>query len=204
MKTLSSDEIDALTEIINIGVGRAASSLHDIIGTHIALKVPRVELFPLENLQDTVLKIDSSSISSVLQGFQGDFTGSAALVFPPESAARLVSVLTGDENTSAALDSVRSGTLMEIGNIVINSILGTMGNMLKCNLNFSLPEYRDTGKVSDLISPRFLGNESGIIMLAEANFIIKVLEISGYIFVFFKIDSIDTLTGMIKKAVSGS
>ncbi|MFC1592372.1 chemotaxis protein CheX, partial [Thermodesulfobacteriota bacterium] len=153
MKELSEIEIDALTEIINIGVGKAASSLHDIIGTHIVLKVPRIELFPLEKLPEVVSRLDQKSVSSVLQSFQGDFTGSAALIFPPESAVRLVSALTGDEIASPSLDSVRGGTLMEIGNIVINSILGTMGNILECNLNFSLPEYRDINKIVDLIAP---------------------------------------------------
>ena len=32
---------------------------------------------------------------------------------------------------------------MEIGNIVINCILGTMANILECSMDFSLPQYRN-------------------------------------------------------------
>lgn len=46
MLELTAMQIDALTEIVNIGVGRAASSLSDIIGAHILLKVPDVNIFP--------------------------------------------------------------------------------------------------------------------------------------------------------------
>jgi chemotaxis protein CheY-P-specific phosphatase CheC len=35
-------EIDALTEIVNIGVGRAATSLRDMVGEQVMLSVPRV------------------------------------------------------------------------------------------------------------------------------------------------------------------
>ncbi|MBN2419377.1 MAG: chemotaxis protein CheC [Deltaproteobacteria bacterium] len=200
MKALAPADIDVLTEVINIGVGRAAGSLSDIIGSHVILKVPHVELLPFSKLPEVVTRLGHERISSVIQKFQGAFIGSAALVFPPESAARLVSALTGDDIASPKLDSVRSGTLMEIGNIVINGILGTVGNILKCNLNFSLPEFRDINKIVELISSDDLKDHEGFIVFAEANFFIKALEISGFIIVLFEADSIDSLTSMIKQA----
>jgi chemotaxis protein CheC len=200
MKALAPDDIDVLTEIINIGVGRAAGSLSDIIGSHVILKVPHVELLPFSKLQDVASKLGHERISSVIQKFQGAFIGSAALVFPPESAARLISALTGDAITSPNLDSVRSGTLMEIGNIVINGILGTVSNILKCNLHFSLPEFRDINKIMELIRSDDLKSHEGFIVFAETNFSIKALEISGFIVILFEVDSIDNLTSMIKHA----
>ena len=203
MRELTPEEIDVLTEIINIGVGKAAGSLSDIIGTHVVLKVPHVELLPLEKLQEIATKLGNDPISSVIQNFQGAFTGSAALVFPPESASRLVSALTGDDVTSPHLDSVRGGTLMEVGNIVINGILGTISNILRCNLHFSLPEFRDVNKIMELVAIKDLNGHVGFIVLAEANFFLKALEISGFIVVLFEIDSIDNLTSMIKNASLG-
>ncbi|MBN1848256.1 MAG: chemotaxis protein CheC [Deltaproteobacteria bacterium] len=200
MRALTPDEIDVLTEIINIGVGRAAGSLSDIIGSHVILKVPHVELLPLEGLHEVALKLGHERISSVIQTFQGSFIGSAALVFPPDSAARLVSALTGDHITSPNLDSVRSGTLMEIGNIVINGILGTISNILKCNLHFSLPEFRDINKIMELVRGDDFKGDAGFIVFAEANFSIKALEISGFIVILFEIDSMDYLASMIENA----
>lgn len=200
MTALTTADIDVLTEVINIGVGRAAGSLSDIIGSHVLLKVPHVELLPFSKLKEVASRLGHERISSVIQKFQGAFIGSAALVFPPESAARLVSALTGDDISSPNLDSVRSGTLMEIGNIVINGILGTVGNILKCNLSFSLPEFRDINKIIELIHSDGFKGHDGFIVFAEANFAIKALEISGFIIILFETDSMDSLTSMIKQA----
>ena len=203
MKELSPLEIDALTEIINIGVGRAASSLNNITGAHIQLKVPRIELFPLEKLTELLGRLGHANVSTVIQTFQGEFTGSAALLFPPESTLRLMSALTKETIKTADLDSDSRGILMEIGNIVINCILGTMANILECSMDFSLPQYRTIKNTYDLLAGSGLHeNEAGFIILAEANFYIKAMEVTGYIFVFFKIDSFETLTKMINRAVS--
>ncbi|MCP4216563.1 MAG: chemotaxis protein CheC [bacterium] len=199
MLTLSSLEIDALTEIVNIGVGRAASSLSDIIGEHIHLKVPNVDVLPLEELPKVLLSFKHVPHASVLQGFQGDFAGTSALVFPPESAARLVAALTGEDVGSPSLDSVRSGTLVEIGNIVINAILGTMGNMLDSSFVFSLPEYRLINNIKDIVQTD--RKQKGFIMLAEANFNISSLEINGFIFILFKLESINTLVSMLNASI---
>jgi chemotaxis protein CheC len=200
MKDFTPLEIDTLTEIINIGIGRAASALNDITGSHIQLKVPSIALVLLDALPKTFQHLENDLVSSVMQSFQGDFTGSAALLFPPESAARLVSVITKEEITAANLDTVRSGTLMEIGNIIINSLLGTMCNIFECSLSFSLPEYRDAKGLSDLIeSSPTLHGEAGMIMLVEATFLIKTLRISGYILVIFRLESTEVLRAMIAR-----
>lgn len=203
MKELSPLEIDALTEIINIGVGRAASSLNDIIGAHIQLKVPRIELFPLEKLTELLGRLGHANVTTVMQSFKGEFTGSAALLFPPESTQRLVSSMSGTPAKTAVIDEESRGALMEIGNIVINCILGTMGNVLECSMDFSLPQLRTIKNTVDLLAGSGLDEQgAGFIILAEANFYIKALEVTGYIFIFFKIDSFETLTRMINRAVS--
>lgn len=201
MIKLSDMEIDALTEMVNIGVGRAANSLSDIIGEHVLLKVPHVRIFPLDNLSDALSVFEKDKHASVLQAFHGDFTGTSALVFPPESAVRLVSALTGGEIDSPTLDAVRSGTLVEIGNIVINALLGTMGNMLGSSFVFSLPEYREIRNIMDFISGDSPRKEKGLILLAEANFNISTLEINGFIFIVFKLESIKHLIRMIGSSI---
>ena len=53
--------------------------------------------------------------------FQGGLDGCAFLVFPHTSAARLLSAVTGDDAGGDDMDSLRSGALTEVGNILINS-----------------------------------------------------------------------------------
>ena len=51
---VSPERIDALTELINIGVGRAASSLNQMCGAHVRLQVPSVAVVDGDDL-DTVI-----------------------------------------------------------------------------------------------------------------------------------------------------
>ncbi len=201
MENLTPAQMDALAEVINIGVGSAASFLNDIIDAHIALEIPRVRLFPFDKLPLIESKFGEDLVSCVVQTFQADYTGTAALVFPPESATRLVSAVTGEEITSVELDAVRSGVLTEIGNIIINAILGTMGNLLQTSLEFSLPEYRQM-KIVEFVSPESVHDQDGFIILAEASFEIETLRISSYILLIFELASIDLLISMIDNATS--
>ena len=44
MEKLTEFQFDALTEVINIGVGRAASILNEMIETHISLQIPEIKV----------------------------------------------------------------------------------------------------------------------------------------------------------------
>ena len=43
---------DALTEVINIGFGRAAASLSKLTGQRVQLEVPQIAMCPLDELSD--------------------------------------------------------------------------------------------------------------------------------------------------------
>jgi len=201
MESLSPLEMDALTEILNIGVGKAASLLNDITNHHVTLKVLQLELLPIDELPKVTSKFGEKNISSIQQNFQGDFTGLATLIFPPESAIRLVSVITGEDIHSPGLNSLHSSALMEIGNIVLNAIMGSMCNFLKCELEFTLPEYHETKKVSNLTITVNPQKKDGVIILAEASFFIKKMEIHGFILIVFEIQDLRTLTKMIHRSL---
>ncbi len=138
---LSTDQIDALRELINIGVGKAASVLNDMVNCHITLQVPYIKILSPESLKDEMEELGKFRVSAVRLGFKGPFSGSAALVFPPDSASKLVAVLTEEESKTSDLDSLRIGTLSEVGNIVINGVMGSISNVLEQSINYSLPNY---------------------------------------------------------------
>ncbi len=202
MKKLTPLQEDALTEIINIGVGKAAGMLNDIIGTHVTLNVPKLDLYPLADLQVLIKDFKEESTSAVFQGFDGDIDGSAALVFPAESAVKLVSALTGEDVSSSELDTVRIGTLMEVGNIVINSIIGTLCNIFGSSLDFKLPEYMD-GNVTSLIGNYSAKDKSGIVIWAKSGFLVKELEINGYLLIIISMENIEVLLNMVDDYISG-
>jgi chemotaxis protein CheY-P-specific phosphatase CheC len=55
MKLLTDMQLDALTEVFNVGAGRAASSLSAIVGEIVTLDIPRVEIKRLADLNTAEL-----------------------------------------------------------------------------------------------------------------------------------------------------
>lgn len=189
--TPSDFHLDVLRELINTGVGRAAASLNDMLLSHIHLEVPSVSLFRLEDLQGEGDDLTLATLSCVQLGFSGSFTGTAALVFPPVSAAKLVSTLTGEDLAGPTLDAVMAGTLNEVGNIVLNGVMGTIGNILQRPFDFSLPNYIE-GSLSDLL--RLNEIATGVtILLVRTHFSVEDRQIDGSMFLIFELGTLDAL-----------
>ncbi|MBG1261926.1 chemotaxis protein CheX [Nostoc commune] len=193
---VTSEELDALEELINIGVGRAASLLNDMVDSHIRLKIPVVKvLTAAEAYQELATRFHDQTLASVKLGFTGSFYGNASLIFPTESASTLVAVLTG-EDPSTDLDAVKIGTLSEIGNIVINGVMGSLSNVLKKHINYTLPVYLEDTLENLLLSAY---ESDSKILLAQASFTIERLEIIGDIILIFLVGTFDALIAAMKE-----
>ena len=195
---LTDAHLDALQELINIGVGRAASMLNQMLNSRIVLEIPVVTILTLSQIQAELEKrFHGDSLAAVKLNFTGSFSGKANLVFPTESAATLVSLLTGEEIDSPDLDSVKIGTLSEVGNIVINGIMGSISNVLNQHLNYAIPIYMEDS-IKHILSLEYASEET-IFLLAQARFAIKTLEIIGDIVLIFEMESFGTLIRVIDK-----
>jgi chemotaxis protein CheC len=183
-------QLDAFKEIVNIGVGRAAASLNDMLDSPIVLEVPEVRMITYEDFKQ-VAGAPSENFSCVQLGFKGSFSGMAALVFPPASAVKLVAAMTAEEPENPGLDGVMAGTLNEVGNIVINCVIGTIGNILEKTFDFSLPNYLH-GALREILQ---VGSHSGLhpILLVKTHFIVQEKHIDGNIFIIFEASSFDAL-----------
>ncbi|PLX79967.1 MAG: chemotaxis protein CheC [Desulfuromonas sp.] len=191
MNIPSVQQFDALKEIVNIGVGRAAASLNEMLDAHIDLQVPSICFFNLDDASKVPEYLKVERLSCVQMGFQGTFTGSAALVFPPESAAKLVTAMTGEQPGAPGMNAVMAGTLNEVGNILLNGVMGTMGNILSRPFDYSFPSYLE-GSLSELLSKPNLGVE-GMALMVQTNFQVKSMEIEGNVFLLFELDAFESL-----------
>lgn len=195
---LTLNQIDALQELVNIGVGRAAGVLNEMLSSPIRLHIPYVQLLsPQELQQELESQFDGNLLSTVQLDFHGSFKGTAELVFPTESASNLVAALTGEAPGTLDLDTVKIGTLLEVGNIVLNGIMGTLSNVLTQHLEYSLPNYGEN-KINDLVIFKDLDVNTRII-LAHTRFIIEQLQISGDIVLIFKVASFEALLRAIDR-----
>ena len=198
MITLTIEQIDILTEFVNIGIGRAAASLNSMINHHIQLHVPKVYLIQKERISHHFPE-DFQDISSVNMQFSGEFDGNAVLIFPKESAAKLVSSLTDEPEDSPAMDELKIGVLNEVGNILINGVMGTISNMLQATLNYSVSDYIE-GDLDKLLDIGDQENDS--ILIAETIFKINELNVKGSVALFFHITSFEALLQLLDKEIA--
>lgn len=202
MSLITEEQLDALQEFINIGVGRAAGMLNEMVESPIQLNVPVLSVFDGDTLkQEIVRRFNNHCLSVVRLTFSGSFSGSAELVFPTESASTLVSLLTGEERDSPDLDAVKVGTLTEVGNIVINGVLGSLSNLLNRQMKYRLPVYlEDT--IEHLLSSNYSFDTDTVFLLAQTKFEIKQLEIIGEIILIFEMRSFDELLSCLDQELS--
>ena len=199
MHKIQAAHIDALQELISIGVGRAASMLNQMIQSRIILGIPVVRVLYLRDLEKELkLRFNEETFASVRLNFSGSFKGKANLIFPTDSASTLVSILTGEETGSFDLNSVKIGTLSEVGNIVINGIMGSISNVLNQHLCYGLPVYLEDS-IEHILSLENSSAEQSVFLLAQARFDVERLEIMGNIVLIFEMNSFDALMEAINR-----
>lgn len=187
-------EIDVFRELVNIGVGRAAALLNEMIENPIELTVPNIKIVPLKELRNDLKENDM--LSAVKLDFSGSFDGIAQLVFPKESATNLVSLLTGENLDSADISAMRMGTLSEVGNILLNSVLGSISNMISGRFDYSIPVYVEDN-MSNLLSSN--ADDEVMVLFSHTHFRIKNLMVEGEIILILSLGSMEKLKDELDK-----
>lgn len=193
---LSELEHDALTELVNIGVSRAASSLRNMVGEQVILSVPSVEVVSRKSAATLIRERESGELVAVSQDFEGAFSGRALLIFPQTNSLALVRAVTGDELEPDDVAALEGEALAETGNVVLNGCLATMANMLKRPLTMSLPQViRGDGDLFFELSERV--DDQGVVLFLYINFSISGRDIRGYIAMLMDLPSLEALKVLI-------
>jgi chemotaxis protein CheC len=187
-------EHDILTEVVNIGMGKAADSLSQLIGERICLSVPGIVVCEPEELSRILGERSELLDTSVVQEFEGSVSGRAVLAFPRASGVKLGQVLAGLDETPGELDLDLSEILEEVGNIVLNGVLGSIGNMLDTGLAYSVPRLYKATDVRQLVtSPAGEECTARTQLLADTRFEVSSRRISGSLLIMFGLGSIETV-----------
>lgn len=192
--TLDELERDALTELVNIGVSRAAASLRKMVGNQVLLSVPSVEVVTQQAAAALIGQRESADLVAIKQDFDGAFSGKALLIFPEDNSLELVRAIVGDELAPAEVASLKDEALAETGNVILNGCLGTIANMLNQSLQMSLPKvlYGD-GKV--LFDVNQDPDANGLVLFLYIDFSVRDRNIRGYIAMVMDLPSL----GMLKQ-----
>jgi len=196
-QTIALDDLerDALTELVNIGVSRAAASLRKMVDREVILSVPSVEIVTRKSAASLIGQRESENLIAIQQQFEGLFSGRALLIFPKSNGLSLVRAIVGDEMEEADLVAMEEEALAETGNVILNGCLGSMANMLQHTLKMSLPAVR-RGDSSFLFEALHAGEENFVLFL-YINFSVRERNIRGYIAMIMDLPSLENLKQLI-------
>ncbi|MFZ4874034.1 chemotaxis protein CheC [Janthinobacterium sp. Mn2066] len=180
MVNLSELENDALVEIFNIGVGHAAAAMSEIVNEEVTMSVPSITFL---NRADAAAllgsKKDGERICGVSQHYDGAFATEAILMFPEDKSLEIVRLMVGDSVPLQELTEMEQEAMSEIGNIILNSCVGTLANLFDSELHGSLPLYH-VGTSAQIMSS-FGGQNDAVVLMLHIDFVLAKHQIHGYV-----------------------
>jgi chemotaxis protein CheC len=185
-------ELDALTELANIGVSRAAANLRDMVGHQVLLSVPAVAVITQDRAATLLGKRETGNLVAVHQAFAGDFSGRALLIFPESNSLELVRAVAGGELDLDDIIDLEQEALAETGNIILNGCLATIANILQRTLTVSLPEViRGDGPSFFALSG--VPETEDVVLFLYIDFSVNKHDIRGYIAMLMDLSSLESL-----------
>lgn len=189
---LTTFEHDAMNELFNIGLHRAAASLSELTGQRVLVDLPQLWVCAIDHLKENLMELVQGDLATVHQIFGGPVSGDAVLLLEYEKAVLLASVMTdGDVAYGGRLDESAREVLTEIGNIVLSSCLSAFGNVLHVAVSFAVPRIH-IESLDGLLRSIVIEDDHGVpyAMVAATRFRLSQHEISGYLIVVIGVNSL--------------
>jgi chemotaxis protein CheC len=190
---------DALTELINIGFGRAAASLSRITGYRVLLDVPNVAVYPMDQLQGVLATMVHGEVATVHQVFTGPVAGDAFLALDARAAALLKELLTNEPALPLRLDASTQEVVTEVGNVLLNACLGTFGNLLKVHVSFSVPKLSIDSLGFVLDSVTVGQQELRYALVVHAGLRLREGTVRSYLIIVLSVSSLDVLVQAVER-----
>lgn len=202
MMNLDELERDALTELLNMGVSRAATFLSKMVSDQVALSVPSLMIVGRESATEALTRNERSRFVAVGQNFTGLFSGRALLIFPEVNSLELVRAAVGDGYSLEEIADLEQEALTEMGNVILNGCLSVIANALKESLDISLPSLLRGDGRSILHGQGQPELSSDLMLLVYIDFSIRSRNIRGYIALLMDLPSLTALRQLVQRFIA--
>ncbi len=199
---LTAAQLDALRELMNIGVGRAARAIAELCGREVALRVVEIEFFD-PSRPDRHAELRAQVNLRVSQPFFGGLNGFALFTLSRAGAVRLAQLLLAKTAGDDAFDELEQGALLELGNIVIGSTVGMLANGLAAPVRYELPQLqlRGIADVADLLADLVEVDDTPALIL-RATLTLREETVTGYLILLFPDGSLAQLSACLDRLQS--
>lgn len=197
---LSKIQQDALSEIINMGFGRAANALSILVKKRVVLQTPEANVFPIAELHKAFSIFGNQGITTIRQSFYGGISGDMALLIENQSATGLIDMVRESELVKRSITEQDQNDLLEIGNILLNAFCGSFGNFLNISIVFSIPEFYQ-GDIQNVIDT-LMGESKEIqyAVVVKVHFNLAQGSVEGYVVILMGLSSLEGLfRGMVEQ-----
>jgi chemotaxis protein CheC len=197
--TLTDDQKDAVTEMVNIAFSRTAAALSELTGNRVELTVPEVSAHPIVGLLPALGRFVRGDVATVHQIFGGPVSGDAFLLLDIDGAARLVDLLTDAGAPTGEMGASAREVLAEVGNILLNACLGVFGDLLQVRFTFAVPRLHLEALGSMLGSLLIDDDELRHALLVGARFRVRASEVTGCMVLVLGLTSLDLFVRAIEE-----
>lgn len=197
MISLTDDQRDAITELLNIGMGRAADALSQMVKEEVYLSVPFLELLSRCEAALLIGTQVADRITAIKQQFSGVFWGDTLLLFPEHKSLELVRALLQEAYPLEDMTEMEEEAFMEVGNIIINACVGSIADLLNSEISNSLPIFLQ-GPCEEIVGLRSISapDEDSVLFL-RMDFILRKRSINGYVIMIMESESVNILKDSI-------
>ncbi len=191
---------DALTELINIGYGRAAGALSELTGYRITLEVPQVAMHEIREIAPLLENVIAGEVASVNQVFTGPISGNALLLLDEKAALMLSRLFDEERSAERGFDSSAREVITEVGNILLNACLGVFGNLLHVHVSFAVPRLH-VESVQHVLESVTLESQEKLSygLMIHTRFHLRASNVTGYLVIILGITSLDRLLRELEK-----
>jgi chemotaxis protein CheC len=177
---------DALTELVNIGMGRAGDSLARLFETFIQLSIPRLELVEPSRVGATIAAMVGTSgpVVAVRQAFSSRIRGEALAIYAADGCDAIADLVKYPDVSSDEL-------LLEVSNILVGACVGALAAQFSLDLCFSPPSILGRAALGDLLDTGCPPWSRALV--AEVNFRIVDRAFCCHLLTFWPDESIGVL-----------
>ena len=195
-------EQDAVTELLNVAVSRSAAALSRMVGKPVAMSVPDVRALSRAEALDAISRNRDTSLIAVGEQFSGPFSGRALLVFPEARSLHLVQAIVGEQMSLEEIADLEEDAMTEVGNVILNSCLASIANMLGCRIEATLPHCFQGG-VEQIFRRTIRDDDDGVVLFMSIDFSIRERDIGGFIILLLDLNAMSNLRSAIARYVDG-
>ena len=207
---LSAEQIDFLTEMMNIGAGHAATALTQLLQRSVDLVIPRV--FVITDAQElSILNSPSLPVVCARMSMVGDIRGALFFIVPQKQKNYLIRLaeqaMMGSSQswrvgrTNQESDDLELSVIAEIGNIVAGVYLTAVHDFCKSNIYHTVPTIA-TDMIQALLDESLvrLSRQLQHIIVVENEFMVEEKRIRTFLVMIPSMESVNTLVNSIEQA----